>query len=67
MQVGGGGGNRTRSRPFRKIAATRDFRGKSKVGNEFRGNSLSSPVPWSPLESPGVPWSPLESSSVVER
>ena len=27
---------------------------KSKRGNEFRVNSLSSPVPWSPLESSPV-------------
>ena len=57
MQVGGGGGNRTRVPCFRETAAMRDFRGKSKVGNKFGGNSLSPPVPWSPLES----------SPVVER
>ncbi len=51
MQVGGGGGNRTLSRPFREIAVARDFRGKLVEQQAVRFQLV---VPVSPLESPTV-------------
>ena len=51
MQAGGGGGNRTLCRPFRKTAASRDFRGHAKHGRRDDWYLLPCPIP---LESPGV-------------
>ena len=51
MQVGGGGGNRTLSRPFREMAAMRDFRVQTEEGQRVNRNLLPCPIP---LESSGV-------------
>ena len=48
---GGGGGNRTLSRPFRETAATRDFRDQNGTGQRV---TIQLVVLSSPLESPGV-------------
>jgi hypothetical protein len=49
--TGGGGGNRTLSRPFREMAATRDFRGQIEEGHRVATQLV---VPVSPPESPTV-------------
>jgi len=47
MQVGGGGGNRTRVQGFEKRATARDFRCQGSILRRIR----------CPFESPGVPHS----------
>jgi len=51
MQVGGGGGNRTRVPCFGEMAAMRDFRVQTEEGQRVNRNLLPCPIP---LESPGV-------------